>query len=587
MAQFASRSTPARLTTLASATLSRRFLLPLALVYILAGLFFRDPWKTDDVAGLAAMMTTAFEAGHTWLLPQLGQLAYAQNGPLPTWVGAISILLFSPVFELFLPQPDAIIAAARLPNLLWFALIAYAVWYGAYLLGRRPEAQPLALPFGGEPSAYDYGRMIADAALLLTLATAGILWRLHETSEVPALIAWQALTLLALARMPSRPLVGALLLGVALAAAFLTRGLIGGLPILLAAVCCMLPGLPLWTKRYWGLLSLALATLLVAAWWWPASQTGPYWMAHWWHWNLVSFQLPSRDTLLGVLRDLPWFLWPTWPFALMALWRWRMWLRAPHIWLPFMLAIWPLATLFFLADPFEPEYSLVAIPSAVLAAFALPTLRRGLVNSLDWFAVMCFSLACATVWLGWIALQTGWPAQISRNIARQTEGFSPSISWIATALAILGTLAWIGLVRWRLLRKPAALWRGTVLYAGGTVLTWLLLVTLWMPALDYARSYRPVSHQLAQAIKQHQRPGECIRGLDLGQGQRASLLVFEGLDFSFNPACTLVLQQTSQQSIEAGLANFSNDQASVLWVGKRGADRRGQEIFRLLRLNPS
>lgn len=586
MAQFASRLTPARLTAPASALLSRRFLLPLALVYIFAGLFFRDPWKSDDVIGLAAMMTAAYDTGHAWLLPQLGQLAHAQNGPLPIWVGALSIVLFSPLFELFLPQPDAAIAAARLPNLFWFGLITYAVWYGSYLLGRRPEAQPLALPFGGEPSARDYGRMIADAALLLTLATAGIMWRLHETSEVPALIASQTLVFLAVARMPSRPFSGALLLGLALAGAFLSRGLIGGLPILLAVLCCLAPTLPLWPVRRWALFGLLLGAALIALWWWPAQQASPYWMQSWWHWNLSSFRWPDSDIFTnGILRDLPWFLWPTWPFALMALWRWRMWLRAPHIWLPLMMLAWPLLTLWFLADPFEPEYSLLAIPSAVLAAFALPTLRRGVINSLDWFAVMCFSLACATIWLGWVALQTGWPAQISRNIARQTQGFESHVALPALTLAVLGTIAWVLLVRWRLLSKPAALWRGTVVYTGGIVLAWLLLATLWMPALDYARSYRPVSRQLAQAIAQHQQAGECVRAYDLGLGQRASLLVFDKLDFSFDRQCTLVLQQTSQQNIEDGLAAFSNDSARVLWVGKRGADHRGLEIFRLLRLH--
>jgi len=586
VAQFASRLTPARLTTQASAVLSRRFLFVLALVYIFAGLFFRDPWKSDDVAGLAAMMTTAYESGQTWLLPQLGQLAYAKNGPLPTWAGALSIWLFSPLFELFLPQPDATIAAARLPNLLWFGLIAYAVWYGSYLLGRRPEAQPLPLPFGGEPSPPDYGRMIADAALLLTLATAGIMWRLHETSEVPALIASQAMVFLAAARLLSRPRTGALLLGVALAATFLSRGLIGGLPVLAAVLCCAAPGLPLWPARRWTLAGLLLAAGLLTLWWWPAYQANPYWAQSWWHWNLNSFEWPSSETLNGsIWRDLPWFLWPTWPFALMALWQWRMWIRAPHIWLPLMMLLCPLITLWFLADPFEPEYSLLAIPSAALAAFALPTLRRGVVNSLDWFAVMCFSLACATTWLGWIALQTGWPSQIARNIARQTEGFNAQISWLAFTLAALGTLAWILLVRWRLLSKPAALWRGTVVYAGGIVLTWLLLATLWMPALDYARSYRPVSRQLAQAIAQHLQPDDCVRAYDLGLGQRASFLVFDQIDFSFGRQCSLVLQQTSQQNIETGSAAFSNDSARVLWVGKRGADRKGQEIFRLLRLN--
>src|SRR3546814_9999894 len=76
----------------------------------------------------------------------------------------------------------------------------WSIWYGTYLLGRRPEPQPLALPFGGEPTVRDYGRMIADAALLLIVATVGIVWRMHETSEVPALIAFQALAYYSVAR---------------------------------------------------------------------------------------------------------------------------------------------------------------------------------------------------------------------------------------------------------------------------------------------------------------------------------------------------------------------------------------------------
>lgn len=582
MALHDSHSTPARLTATATTKLPRLPLLALGLVYILAGLFFRDPWKTDDVAGLATMLTALEDGWQAWLLPQIGNMAYAQNGPLITWVGAFCIWLFSPLFELFTSPLEATLIASRLPNLLWFGIIAGSVWYGTYLLGRRPEPQPLALPFGGEPTVRDYGRMIADAALLLILATVGIIWRLHETSEVPALIAFQALAFYAVARMLDHPLSGAVTLGIALGAAFLTRGWIGSLPIILAIPCLFIPRSALWPAKHWLIISAALALVLGLLWWIPAKNFSTYWVHNWWLWNLTSFGMPQYQAVLSVLRDLPWFLWPTWPFALLAIWRWRTWLFAPHIWIPLMFMVWPFIIMLFLADAFEPEYSLMAVPAAVLAAFALPTLRRGVVNSLDWFAVMCFSLACATVWLGWIALQVGWPEQIAHNIARQTRGYEAFISWSAVAMALIGTLAWIAIVRWRLHTKPAALWRGTVLSACGVVLTWLLLVTLWLPALDYVRSYREVSSHLTQALYTHQRPQECVRGLSLGTGQRASFLVFNDLRFSYSAECTLVLQQTSPDAVQTGSADFAPNSV-VLWEGKRGADRR--EIFRLLRLD--
>ncbi len=122
------RSTPARLTATAAAKLPRLFLLCVGLVYILAGLFYRDPWKTDDVTGLATMFTALSGQDHAWLLPQVGHLAQAQNGPLITWVGAFFIWAASPVFEWFFSPLDAAIIASRLPNLLWFGLLTASIW---------------------------------------------------------------------------------------------------------------------------------------------------------------------------------------------------------------------------------------------------------------------------------------------------------------------------------------------------------------------------------------------------------------------------------------------------------------------------
>jgi 4-amino-4-deoxy-L-arabinose transferase-like glycosyltransferase len=579
----ATPSTPARLTETATTKLPRLFLVLVGALYILSGLFFRDPWKTDDVVGLATMVTALEDGGIAMLVPQIGALAHAQDGPLITWVGAFSIWLFAPLLQWFLSPLEATLVAARLPNLLWFGILTSSIWYGTYLLGRRSEAQPLALPFGGEPTTRDYGRMIADAALLLIIATVGIIWRMHETSEVPAIIAFQALAFYAVARMLDRPLSGAITLGLAIAAAFLTRGGLGGFPVMAAALLAFAPRGPLWQQKKWLFISILLASSLVALWLVPAYQASAYWVNNWVLWHTQSITGPHIPALFRALRDLPWFLWPTWPFALLALWRWREWIYAPHIWTPLSFAIGALGLMLFLADIFEPEYSLVAVPAAILAAFSLPTLRRSIVNSLDWFAIMCFTLTAATAWLGWIALQTGWPGQISNNIARQTQGFDIVLSWPAVAMAMVGTLIWLGLVYWRLHGRPLALWRGTVLSAGGLVTTWLLLVVLWMPALDYARTYRDVSGELAKVIQAHLRPGECIRSIGLGTGQRASFLVFDKLEFNFSSRCPLILQQTSPHQVRDGSAAFPATDAQVLWEGKRIPDRH--ELFRLLRVN--
>ena len=569
------RSTPARLTASATAKLPRLVLLGLALAYILAGLFMRDPWKTDDAVGLATMITALREGGVAWLWPQVGQLAHAEEGPLITWIGAICMQLFGPWL--------GDIVAGRLPNLLWFAMTTGSVWYGTYLVGRRAEAQPLALPFGGEPAARDYGRMLADAALLLLLATVGILQRTHETSVVPAIMACQALAFYAMARTLDRPISGAITLGVAVAAGFLTRGWVGMLPIMLAALFVFHPRSALWSQRRWLPLAAGVAILLILAWWIPASQGSNYWISNWKTWNLASFSWPSVSDMGRTIRDLPWYLWPTWPLALLAVWRWRDWRYSPHIWFALALAVFAAVELLFLTEPTDAEFIMLAVPCAILAAFSLPTLRRGVVNTLDWFAVMCFSLTVATTWLGWVALHFGWPTKIAHNIARQTTGYEPEISWIAVAIAVAVTAIWAILVRWRLRSHPSALWRGTVLSASGLTATWILLVLLWQPAVDYARSYRTMSAELQTALAQHLKPGECVRGVSVGSGQRASLLIFDNLTLSYDSKCPLVLQQTTRERLRDGEAAYSGENAQELWRGGRRADRH--EVFRLLRVS--
>lgn len=572
---FLSNSTPARVTTLATAKLPRLVLLGLLLAYILAGLFMRDPWKTDDAVGLATMLTALREGGITWLLPQVGHLAHAEEGPLITWVGAVSMWAFGPwIGDIY---------AGRLPNLLWFAMTTMGVWYGTYLLGRRTEAQPLALPFGGEPSPKEYGRMLADAALLLLLATAGILQRTHETTAAPAIMAWQALAFYSLASMLDRPRLGGATLALALAGSFLTRGWVGALPIMVCALVAFYPRSALWAQRRVLLWTVLLTTPLILAWWIPASKGSAYWVLHWKLWNLEAFDWPELRATAQTLRDLPWFVWPTWPLALLALWRWRHWRHSPHIWISLVMLACVLLNLLFLKNTSDSDYILLAVPCAVLAAFSLPTLRRGVVNTLDWFAIMCFSLTALTIWLGWVALHFGWPAQISRNIARQTIGYEPEISWMAALFAAVVSVIWISLVTWRLRTQPTALWRGTVLSASGLTCSWLLLVALWQPAVDYARSYRTVSAQLAQALNEHKRPGECVRGLNLGSGQRASFLIFDNLNFSYDASCSLVLQQTSRKQLSDGAAPYSGE-GVTLWQGGRNADRH--EVFRLLRVKP-
>ena len=574
--QFQTPHTPARLTAPATVKLPRVWLFLLAVTYILTGLIGRDPWKTDDAVGLATMLSALDLGGNAWWLPQVGTAPLAQDGPLTMWLGAGFIYVFGPLMGEVL--------SSRLTNVAWFAITITSVWYGTYLLGRRAEAQPLALPFGGEPSEKDYGRLLADASILLILATVGILLRVHETSIAIASLACQAFAFYALARMLDKPKFGATMLGLAMTAAFLTKALPGLLPILLALPLAFQPRGALWRRVHWLIWALLIAATLGLGWWLTAKRLNIAWLQEWAQWNRDYFSKPLWDIILRPIRDLPWFLWPTWPLAALALWQWRRWLAAPHIWIPLSLLISTLVVSLFISEPGEPDYMMLVVPCAVLGAFSLPTMRRGVVNTLDWFGVMCFSVTVVCVWVGWMALHFDIPHGISLNIARQTVGYIPQIRWWTVIAAAAVTGGWVWVVIWRVRFHPSVLWRGVILCSVGITCTWVLLCLLWMPAVDYVRSYRPMSEAIKIELLKLTKPGQpvqCVRAQGLSAGPRASLYVFDRITFTYDSACPIVLQQTSLQQLEDSSAGYAEG-ARVIWQGSRGADRFDR--YRLLRI---
>ena len=74
-------------------------------------------------------------------------------------------------------------------------------------------------------------------------------------------------------------------------------------------------------------------------------------------------------------------------------------------------------------------------------------------------------------------------------------------------------------MRWRTGRHQQALWKSLVMPAGGVALAWLLLTTLWLPLLDYARSNRPWVARIAP----HVPAGACVAAPGFPRAAVASL----------------------------------------------------------------
>jgi 4-amino-4-deoxy-L-arabinose transferase-like glycosyltransferase len=465
------RPTPAIVAERGAQRLPRLILLLLCAAYVLPGLFARDPWRNADLTAYGFMASIA--EGHApWWKPAIAGIA-ADGGPLPYWLGALAIKA--------LPFLDPAVAA-RLPYALVLIGVLVLVWYASFHLARTDAAQPVAFAFGGEAQVVDYARALADGAVLALIASLGLLQLGHETT--PELLQLLAIStyLYGLAVIPFR--VGKARAAVLLALPALAASgapsvalMLGGLGV---ALCQRSSYAQAKALRPWLLASLALA--VVFAWVFDA-------------WAMRLRPVQGLADLGQFLTLLAWFCWPVLPLALVTLWRWRRHSLRRHITVPLVNAIVPVAACAAMAG--ADRALLLALPAlAVLAAFALPTLKRSLSAAVDWFSVFFFSAAGLFFWLYYVSMQTGWPAQPLANLRRLAQGFEPRFDWAPLLLAMLASLAWLALVRWRTARHQHALWKSLALPAGGVALGWLLVMTLHLAPLNYARSLTPLIERL-------------------------------------------------------------------------------------------
>ena len=498
--------------------------------YVLPGFFGREPWKNEDIISFGVMRDLALGAG-SWLSPQLMGKDSSLGGLLPYWIGALSIKA--------LPFLDSAFAA-RIPFISLLCLTLMGTWYATYYLARSPQAQPVAFAFGGEANPVDYARAIADAGLLALIACLGLAQLAHETTPAVAQLGFAALTFYALSASPYRSPTA-----VAGPAFGLVAGLAGlalsGAPSI--AVLLGLGGLVVeWMHQRWGnapdqgkaggLLNgdgrrhtLQWMLLIVAA---TAVACVLATLLDLWKWRI---QLPGSGSQsawadwrrLG--RLLLWFTWPAWPLALWTMWRWRRQLASRHVALPLWCS--GVCVLAAIVAPSADRSLLLGLPPlAALAAFALPTLKRSVASLIDWFTLIFFTSCGVIVWVVWIAMQTGTPRQPAANVAKLAPGFEPTFSFFAFLVALAATLAWAWLVRWRVGANRAAVWKSMVLPAAGATLCWILLMTLWLPLLDFARSYAAISRQVAMLVDR----SSCVEVFGISNGQAAAFKYHGELD---------------------------------------------------------
>ena len=191
---------------------------------LLAGLFGRDLWSSEEARSLGEVLGMISTDTVGWLFPWASGEVIVSHGPLVIWVGAffakLTAGLVSPLFGM------------RLTALLWFALTTASIWYGTWFLARRKEAQPVALVFGREAPYRDYGRLVADSATLFVVSLFGLVVILHEPTITTAELALSSLAYFGCAWALTRPYWASALSGFACGLLMLASSLLVGLTVL-------------------------------------------------------------------------------------------------------------------------------------------------------------------------------------------------------------------------------------------------------------------------------------------------------------------------------------------------------------------
>jgi 4-amino-4-deoxy-L-arabinose transferase-like glycosyltransferase len=486
---------PALVSQREAEPLPRLLLLLFCAAYVVPGVFGRDPWKSADITAFGYIVNIA-QGKTSWFAPTVGGLATADGALLPYWIGA--------VFVKALPWLEPTLAA-RIPFALLLALTLALTWYAAYSLARSESAQPLPFAFGGEAAPADYARAIADGALLAVIASLGLLQLGHETTPDLAQLAAVSLLLYGVAASTRRPLKGGI--AAALALPILAASGAPSIAMLLAGVglaVTLLARRPGWHRQatliVGGTVLAVVAATLLGAW---ANRLGNY---------------RHDGHVVSLAKEIAWFTWPAWPLALFTVWKWRRRLLDEHLAMPLGCTLMLLAVWIGMGGS-NRALMLALPPIALLAAFALPTLERSVAAALDWFSGFFFTIAAATAWTFYIAMQTGAPAKLAANVAKLSPGFENRFSPTALIAALAATIAWAWLVKWRTGRNRHPIWKSMVLPAGGVTLSLVLVMSVLLPPFDNARSYRSMVQRVARQIP----PGTCISAPGMARAQIVAL----------------------------------------------------------------
>ena len=511
----------------------------LCFVWVATGLIGHDPWKPDEAYSFGVVYHI-LQSGD-WLVPTLAGEPFMDKPPLFYITAAAFAKLLSPL----LPLHDG-------------ARIASGFFVG------------LSLLFTGLSGRELFGKDRGWAAAIILIGCLGMLINAHLLSTDLGFLAGSAIMLYGYALAQRLPVVAGILLGVGIGIGFMTKGFIA--PVMFILISLSLLAFSNWRNRSYAL-TLGIALLSAAPWLsiWPLllyERSHALFMQWAWQENIGNWLRFARaadaSSFVFYFKMLPWFAWPALPMALWGIWDGRkkiLQLRESQLLLVSFVVM--LAALSLVPYSEEVFALPMLLPIVLMATMALPRVRRGAANALDRFGIITFGFIALLLWWGWEGLIAGNNTRVSRWLRAYQSEFVPTFDLTTFLIALAATFMWIIFV-WRVGRSIR---RSVVNWAAGVTLLWVLLMTLWLPWLDFNKSYRTMVTSLAAALpEQH----GCIASRYLGDGQKA-MLHYVGNIITLPGAegrCELLLTQGNLSRSDQQQGNWK-----ILWTG----GRRGQQ----------
>ena len=218
---------------------------------------------------------------------------------------------------------------------------------------------------------------------------------------------------------------------------------------------------------------------------------------------------------------------------------------------------------------------IVILPAvAIFGAAQLDNLRRGVAAFLNWFGIMLFGLMAAFLWVGFVAMNYGFPAKLAERAAYFSPFYTRDIDIMPMVVAILFTPAWIFAITRKRIRGRQAISN----WASGMTLVWALLLTLFLPWLDATKSYRPVVQQM-EAKLPDALITDCVYIAPQHTMARLAWHEYSSMKTISDDSGKYCVYELIQYQQDSDLKNINPQ--NIIWQGKR--PRQKMEMFALVK----